>query len=183
MKLVQRRVSVRIPQLLATPISALGEDEDHAYEVRERVLLEWAETSSVSYAAADRWKHVALFLANQILPGMQLGLPKRVGRPRKRGSGGIFGGPTSSLSREEGNWLVRSIDELRKSASSRGESMTVGQAAARLKIDGATKKRVSDRAPSTLRRQYFEQKKLEVRRQRIERDRRELVESHRRRPQ
>lgn len=172
MKLVRRKVSVVVPEVLARPIAPY-EDEEAAFKDRADALLEWASTSEHSFAPEDPWKHAALFLADQVLPGMQLGKPKRAGRKRTRP--GLTGGPRTSLNRDEGEWLVGAIDRFVQKAKAHGEPSSVKDAADHLKIGRATKERVSAWEASTLRQEYFRQKK----RQRIELARRELEASAR----
>lgn len=160
MKLVRRRLSVEIPEILATPMS-LYEGGD-PYEKRVRALCAWAGQPTF---AVD-WEQVALFVAEKLLPGMLEGEPRSAGRPRRNH---VFEpGPRSTLSRAEGMWLVKAVEDIQAVSQSAGEKVGVLEACRQLKAASASKTRIGDRSAATLRRQYYEQRNLELIRQKIE---------------
>ncbi|TAJ91964.1 hypothetical protein EPO44_14205 [bacterium] len=144
-----------------------GED---AYEKRIDALCAWAGQTS---STVD-WEYLALFLARQLLPGMQEGEASTAGRPRANRE--FSYGLSSTLTRAEGEWLVQAVQELQIAAERTGSKLTVLQACSRLKAlpSVTTKsKAVATKTVATLRRQYYEQRKLLVTRKKIEASRRQ----------
>lgn len=160
MKLVRRRLSVEIPEILATPMSFY--EGGDPYQRRVDALCDWAG----QHATAVDWEQVALFVAEKLLPGMLEGEPRSAGRPRRNQE--FLPGPRSAMSRAEGKWLVRAVEDVKAASQSAGEKVTVLEACSRLKVDPASKARIGDRSATTLRRLYYEQRNLELTRQKVE---------------